>query len=196
MQPMTHARTVSQLAVGEPLEMPCGCSGKRWYERQGLVWLSIARACPLHQVAMHEGLWVAPHACLKPTVGHPPLAMGVYMTLDSSRPRVDVHAAADGTNVTLCQALVRQRVTDGTWRFGTLVEENALPPSPTDAWLLAEFTAALVQEHGPRGPMAVVAPDDAQFAIATAYERNSAAPAPVPFRTREQAAAWLDSQGF
>ena len=192
----TRRGTVSAVDVGASLELPCGCTGKRWDERNGLIWLSVARACTLHEVAMYQGLWVAPHAKVSRPAGAPPLQTGLHTTRHRWRRRITVHADHDGTTLALCQAMVRQRAQDGTWGFGTLVEGNALPPSTLDVWLLAEFTAALVQEHGPRGPMAVVAPDDGQFAIALAYHEHSAAPAPMPFRTRDEAVAWLDSLGF
>jgi hypothetical protein len=158
--------------------------------------MSIDRACELHQIAMHDGLWLLPDAKVKPAPGDPPLSLGLHISRHPSRRLMSVYADVDGTNTALCQALVRQRADDGTWGFATLVEGSAMPPSPLDAWLLAEFTAAIVQQRGPRGPMAIVAPTEAQFQIAKAYQSCSATPTPVPFRTRHDAIGWLAAQGF
>ena len=187
---------ICDVTHGVPVELPCGCRGKRWGQRDRLIWVSVARACAVHDIAMHEGLWVAPTMVIRCPDDDSPLQLGLHIFRDALRPRIIVQAAPDGTTLAFCQGLTRQRSSDGTWRMATLVESDAMPPSPTDAWLLAEFTASIVQKQGPRGPIAVVAADAAQFEIAQAYERYSPLPAPHSFRSRNEAAAWLDSQGF
>ena len=193
--PRTRA-IVGELDLGAFVELPCGCAGKRWGERRGLIWVSVGRACLLHDVAMYDGLSVLPKTPVRVAADEPPLRLGLHVSRHPTRPRVTIEAADDGTTLRVCQRLVNDRVTDGTWRMATLVTSRAFVPSPTDAWLLAEFVASVVQVHGPRGPMAVVAPGDAEFEIANAYHQHSEALALRPFRTPEDATAWLLAQGY
>jgi hypothetical protein len=189
-------KRIATLDLGASLILPCGCTGKRWGERRGLIWVSVARACPLHDIAMYDGLSVLPSTPVRLSEDDASPRVGLRVVRDPTRPRVIVEAEEDGTTLAHCQRLAHQRVTDGTWRMATLVEAGAFVPSPADAWLLAEFVASAVQVHGPRGPMAVVTPGTAEFEIASAYHRHFAGLAPPAFRTRDDAAAWLHSQGY
>ena len=142
---------------------------------------------------MYDGLWVLPSL---PLTAPATLQAGLQMVRDPERPRVIVKPSPDGTTLTMCERAAQQRAQDGTWGIGTLIEAGAMVASLLDAQLLAEHTAAIVQRHGPRGPIALVAPDEGQFEIATTWARCSAVPTPRPFRTHPEAVGWLHTLGF
>ena len=187
---------IATVHVGARLELPCGCVGRRSGARLGLISVSVASTCTVHDIAAHQGLWVAPTTPVRLTMDDPPLRLGLHLVRHAERPRVILEGAADGITLAMGLALVRERMMDGTWQMGTLVDATAIMPSPADAWLLAEYVASVTHHHGPRCPVALVAADDAQLTIASAYERYSARPGPRTFRARDEATAWLDAQGF
>jgi hypothetical protein len=49
---------IAEAPVGGHVLLDCGCTGKRWIQRDGQIWVGVVRACAVHHDAMQLGLLV------------------------------------------------------------------------------------------------------------------------------------------
>jgi hypothetical protein len=91
-------------------------------------------------------------------------------------------------------AISSRRHDDGTWAYGTLLDLRMMTEHPTVADLRQVASNVIAREisEGPRGPVAILATDEAHYALACAYAalRRSTQSVQV-FRVPDEAEQWL-----
>ena len=98
---------------------------------------------------------------------------------------------ADGVRAT-----VDEQAASGTWSYAVLYDESDAPAvelAADDMRAIAAYAARLSRQHGPRGPVAIVAKTDVDYGtnrMASAYAGLAGYEIGV-FRTVESARLWL-----
>ena len=90
-------------------------------------------------------------------------------------------------------ALLERQVADGAWGYGALIDLRVGMLPPDDVQAVVRYIEHLSHQHGPRGPVALVAADQ-QTAQAYALDSARIGQAVEVFRYAFQAERWLDEQ--
>jgi hypothetical protein len=96
-------------------------------------------------------------------------------------------------------ASMGRQVADGCWAHAVLCDARALhgAPEAAEVRLLVDHQQSLSRVHGPRGPVAVVTSEPAQFGMSRMFGALIDVPGGPPFgvfTTIEAADRWLDEQ--
>ena len=90
--------------------------------------------------------------------------------------------------------ILEWQTTSGRWCFGILIDARRGSPSTSDSMALVEMVRQLADEHGPHGPVAVVARDNVGSAQASAIRLGEVGLGFEVFWDIEEAENWLASQ--
>lgn len=92
-------------------------------------------------------------------------------------------------------AAIDRQAAEGLWQYSVLYETTAVTadPSADELRQIVMHTTDLIEERGPRGPVALVAPADAIFGMGRMYEAlaDERVITYRVFRTRAEAELWL-----
>jgi hypothetical protein len=96
--------------------------------------------------------------------------MPVQYLQDDARHRILVRLSSPLTVADLIASVERQ-LAEGAWAYGLLVDSRSMlpPPKPLDIQAFLSRVRELIADHGPRGPVAIVAKDSAAISGAQMY---------------------------
>ena len=121
--------------------------------------------------------------------------MPVVYATDTKRRRIRI-APTEPVTLPELTATIDRQFYDGMWTFGVFVDLRLIhrPTSPADVQGFAAHLRGFVEQHGPRGPVAIVAREPEALRAATTYAHFSGRPDPrvEVFWSTEDADAWLD----
>ena len=92
---------------------------------------------------------------------------------------------------------VERQLADRAWRYGLLVDarDPLVQPKTSDMKKFGAWVSKLVAEHGPRGPIAVVAKDSRTISTAQRHAFSAGKIESVEvFWTLQDAEQWLDGR--
>ena len=117
-------------------------------------------------------------------------------TRDDAKRRYSLTITEPVTALDVMTSVDRQ-LADGAWQYGLLVD-NRTPFSPPSLIELQSFVARvldLVDQHGPRGPIAIVARESGQIGTAQMYLFFGGKTESIEvFWDLDDAQQWLDDQ--
>jgi hypothetical protein len=122
--------------------------------------------------------------------------MPITYVCDDARRRYRITLTEPVTARDVIASLDRQ-VADGAWAYGAIVDTRSpfVPPSQSDMKGFVSRIRELVAQHGPRGPIAIVAKESTQIATAQMYLFfGGKTPSIEVFWHLDDAQQWLDEQ--